>query len=108
NTVVWGSPRFNDAWVPQLYAQAPSVTLPEVPSVALRRVLFFVPKWQNVVDRAATMQLIAGLGADNRLQLVVRGHLRAEAAGLAPEERAVLERSNVVLIADDVSSTSLI
>jgi len=108
NTVVWGSPRFNDAWVPQLYAQAPSVTLPALTSGALRRVLFFVPKWQNLVDRTATMQLIAGLGADNRLQLVVRGHLRAEAAALAPEERAVLERGNVVLIADDASSTSLI
>jgi len=71
-------------------------------------VLFFVPKWQNLVDRAATMQLIAGLGADNRLQLVVRGHLRAEAAALAPDERAVLERGNVVLITDDVSSASLI
>jgi len=108
NTVVWGSPRFNDAWVPQLYARAPSIMLPALTSGALRRVLFFVPKWQNLVDRAATMQLIAGLGADNRLQLVVRGHLRAEAAALAPEERAVLERGNVVLITDDVSSASLI
>ncbi|MBM3816610.1 MAG: hypothetical protein FJW13_06270 [Actinobacteria bacterium] len=61
-----------------------------------------------MVDRAATMQLIAGLGADNRLQLVVRGHLRAEAAALTPEERSVLERGNVVLITDDVSSASLI
>ena len=108
NTVVWGSPRFNDAWVPQLYALTPVVNLPVLAKGALRRVLFFVPKWQNLVDRAATLQLITALGADDRLQLVVRGHLRAEAAGLAPEERAVLESGNVVLIADDVSSTSLI
>lgn len=108
NTMVWGSPRFNDSWVPLLYTQAPSITLPALTNGALRRVLFFVPKWQNLVDRAATMQLIAGLGADNRLQLVVRGHLRAEAAALAPEERGVLERGNVVLITDDVSSASLI
>lgn len=108
NTMVWGSPRFNDVWVSKLYAQAPVATLPALPGAAVRRVLFFVPKWQNLVDRAATMQLIAGLGADHRLQLVVRGHLRAEAAALAPEERAVLERGNVVLITDDVSSASLI
>jgi len=108
NTLVWGSPRFNDVWVSRLYAQAPVVTLPSLPSTAVRRVLFFVPKWQNLVDRAATMQLIAALGADDRVQLVVRGHLRAEAAALAPEERAVLERGNVVLITDDVSSASLI
>ena len=108
NTVVWGSPRFNDTWVPQLYAEAPAANLPVLCQGALRRVLFFVPKWQNLVDRAATMQLIGALSADNRLQLVVRGHLRADAAALAPEERAALERGNAVLITDDVSSASLI
>ena len=108
NTVVWGSPRFNDAWVPQLYALTPVVNLPVLAKGALRRVLFFVPKWQNLVDRAATMQLITALGADDRLQLVVRGHLRADAAALAHEERAALERGNVVLITDDVASASLI
>ena len=108
NTCVWGSARYNDVWVPRLYAESTQAKLPELPSGAKRRVLFFVPKWQNLVDRSATMQLIAALGADDRVQLVVRGHLRAEAAALAPEERAVLERGNVVLITDDVSSASLI
>ena len=108
NVRVWGSPRFNDVWVPRLYAESPKAKLPEPLAGAKRRVLFFVPKWQNLVDRAATMQLIAALGADDRVQLVVRGHLRAEAAALAPEERVVLESGNVVLITDDVSSASLI
>jgi hypothetical protein len=108
NLRVWGSPRFNDAWAPQLYAQAPAVSLPPLPAGAVRRVLFFVPKWQNLVDRDATMRLIAALGADPRIQLVVRGHLRAEAAALTANEREVLERGNVVMIADDVSSPSLI
>lgn len=108
NTEVWGSARYNDVWVPQMYGHTSPAQLPALPHGPVRRVLFFVPKWQNLVDRAATLQLIAGLGADNRLQLVVRGHLRAEAAALAPEERAVLERGNVVLITDDVSSASLI
>ena len=108
NLRVWGSPRFNDAWVPKLYAQAADVSLPPLPAGAVRRVLFFVPKWQNLVDREATMRLIAALGDNPRIQLVVRGHLRAEAAALTADERSVLERGNVVMIADDVSSPSLI
>ena len=108
NLRVWGSPRFNDAWVPQLYAQAPDITLPPLPAGGVRRVLFFVPKWQNLVNRDATMQLIAALAADSRIQLVVRGHLRAEAAALTSDERNTLERGNVVMITDDVSSPSLI
>ena len=108
NARVWGSARFNDAWVPRLYAEASPITLPPPAAGVKRRVLFFVPKWQNLVDRQATMQLIAALGANANIQLVVRGHLRAEAATLEPAERAILERGNVVLIADDVSSPSLI
>ena len=108
NVRVWGSPRFNDAWVPQLYAHAPTVSLPALPEGAIRRVLLFVPKWQNLVDRSATMKLIAALGADSRIQLVVRGHLRAEAAALTADERRTLEQGNVVMITDDVSSPSLI
>lgn len=108
NVRVWGSPRFNDVWVQQLYAESPAANLPATPTSAKRRVLFFVPKWQNLVDRSATMQLIAALGADERIQLVVRGHLRAEAATLDPAERKLLERDNVVLVTDDVSSASLI
>ena len=108
NARVWGSARFNDAWVPRLYAEASPITLPPHAAGVKRRVLFFVPKWQNLVDRQATMQLIAALGANANIQLVVRGHLRAEAATLEPAERAILERGNVVLIADDVSSPSLI
>ena len=108
NARVWGSARFNDAWVPRLYAEASPITLPPPAAGVKRRVLFFVPKWQNLVDRQATMRLIAALGANANVQLVVRGHLRAEAATLEPAERAILERGNVVLIADDVSSPSLI
>lgn len=108
NARVWGSARFNDAWVPRLYAESSPITLPPLAAGVKRRVLFFVPKWQNLVDRQATMQLIAALGANTNIQLVVRGHLRAEAATLEQAERAILERGNVVLIANDVSSPSLI
>jgi hypothetical protein len=108
NVQVWGSPRFNDQWVSELYAHTPSVTLPPLRTDALRRVLFFVPKWNNLVDRGATMHLIAALGADERVQLVLRGHLRAEAAALTHSEQAMLAKANIVVVADDVSSSSLI
>lgn len=108
NVRVWGSPRFNDAWVPELYAQSPSADLPSRPMSAMRRVLFFLPKWQNLIDRSATMQLISALGGDERIQTVVRGHLRAEATTLEPAERDVLERGNLVIVTDDVPSPSLI
>lgn len=108
NVQVWGSPRFNDQWVPALYEHAQPVALPPLPTGALRRVLFFVPKWHNLVDRSATMQLIATLGADQRIQLVLRGHLRAEAATLTQSEQAMLSKANIVVVADDVSSPSLI
>ena len=52
--------------------------------------------------------LFRSLGADSRIQLVVRGHLRAEAAALTSDERRTLEQGNVVMITDEVSSPSLI
>jgi len=109
NVVVWGSPRFNDEWVQHTYRATRPADLPALPHGAVRRVLFFVPKWQNLVDRAATMKLVAALGADRRLQLVVRGHLRSEAARLTEGERATLDSlHDVVMVADGVSSVSLI
>ena len=109
NVVVWGSPRFNDEWVQHTYRATRPADLPALPHGALRRVLFFIPKWQNLVDRAATMKLIAALGADRRVQLVVRGHLRSEAARLTEGERATLDSlHDIVMVADGVSSASLI
>ena len=108
NVQVWGSARFNDVWVPKLYAESKEANLPKMPTSAIRRVLFFVPKWQNLVDRLETMRLIEALGSEQRIQLVMRGHLRAEAAALEPREKALLESGGVVLVTDDVTSPSLI
>jgi hypothetical protein len=105
NVVVWGSPRFNDQWVSLAYDSTRAADLPAMSYSAVRRVLFFIPKWQNLVDRAATIKLVAALGADRRIQLVVRGHLRSEAASLTEAERAILDSlRDVVMVADGVSS----
>ena len=109
NVVVWGSPRFNDQWVSLAYDSTRAADLPAMSYGAVRRVLFFIPKWQNLVDRAATIKLVAALGAYRRIQLVVRGHLRSEAASLTEAERAILDSlRDVVMVADGVSSVSLI
>jgi len=109
NTQVWGSARFNDEWVPRLYAATAAADLAPLRATQQRRVLLFVPKWQNLVDRSGTLQLIAALGACEQIQLVVRGHLRAGDATLTPQELAMLEGAdNIILVGDHVSSPSLI
>lgn len=108
NARVWGSARFNDAWVKRLYEVVPHVSLPPLGDSQRRRVLFFVPKWQNLIDRPATIQLISTLGSHPQLQLVVRGHLRASDAALSDTEAAALRQASVVMMSDGVSSPSLI
>lgn len=108
NARVWGSARFNDAWVKRLYEVVPNVSLPPLGDSQRRRVLFFVPKWQNLIDRQATIQLISTLGSHPQLQLVVRGHLRASDAALSDTEAAALRQASVVMMSEGVSSPSLI
>ena len=109
NTQVWGSARFNDEWVSRLYAATVAADLPPLRATQQHRVLLFVPKWHNLVDRQGTLQLIAALGACQQIQLVVRGHLRAGDATLTPQEQAMLEKAdNIILVGDHVSSPSLI
>ena len=108
NARVWGSARFNDAWVKRLYEVVPNVSLPPLGDSQRRRVLFFVPKWQNLIDRQATIQLISTLGSHPQLQLVVRGHLRASDAALSDTEAAAFRQASVVMMSEGVSSPSLI
>ncbi len=108
NARVWGSARFNDAWVKRLYEVVPNVSLPPLGDSQRRRVLFFVPKWQNLIDRQATIQLISTLGSHPQLQLVVRGHLRASDAALSDTEAAAFRQASVVMMPEGVSSPSLI
>jgi hypothetical protein len=108
NTYVWGSARFNDVWVQRLYDATPTTELPPMVGGQIRRVLLFVPKWHNLVDRVETMKLIGALGNQPELQLVVRGHLRARDTSFSESESALLRRSNVVMVPEGISSPSLI
>jgi hypothetical protein len=92
-----------------MYAATPPAELPALRSEQLRRVLLFIPKWHNLVDKAQTLQLIAALGAERRIQLVVRGHLRADDTTLSAHEQAMFQQSdNIVMVKDHITSPSLI
>jgi hypothetical protein len=80
NAKVWGSARFNDLWVPRLYAQAPTWTPPDT-ARGRRITLFFVPKWNNLVNRQATLELMAAIARSAMLHLVIRGHARGALLG---------------------------
>ena len=109
NTQVWGSARFNDEWVPKLYTATSIAELPPLRPTQHRRVLLFIPKWHNLVDKQQTLQLIAELGACESLQFVVRGHLRARDTTLTEPEMVLLQKApNIVWINDNTSSPSLI
>lgn len=89
NAVVWGSPRFSEAWIAQLTAlTAGTVTIARRANT--RRVLFFVPKWHNLVDRAGTIELLTALSRDPRLHVLVKAHPRADHTSLTVDERSAL------------------
>ena len=109
NTQVWGSARFNDDWVARIYAATPSAELPELRSEQIRRVLLFVPKWHNLVDKVQTLQLVAALGAERRIQLIVRGPLRSDDSTLSAQDQTMFQQSdNMFLVKDHFTSPSLI
>jgi hypothetical protein len=109
NAAVLGSARFNDLWVTRLYEHTPTAVLPDLRGEQRRRVLFFIPKWNNLVDVSQTIDLMLALGSHPSLQLVVRGHLRSDDATLSHENQDRLTASSNIVFADNgVSSPALI
>lgn len=89
NAVVWGSARFSETWIAELTKlTAGSVHVTRRPNT--RRVLFFVPKWHNLVDRAATMELLTAMSRESSLHVLVKAHPRADHTSLTPQERSAL------------------
>ena len=108
NAKVWGSARFNDLWVPRLYAQASTWTPPDT-ARGRRITLFFVPKWNNLVNRQATLELMASIARSAVLHLVIRGHARESDSGLSSDEcRSLQATGNATIVSGAMSSASLI
>ena len=89
NAVVWGSARFSETWITELTKlTAGSVKVEPRPNT--RRVLFFVPKWHNLVDRSATMELLTAMSREPSLHVLVKAHPRADHTSLTVQERSTL------------------
>ena len=89
NAVVWGSARFSETWIAELTKlTAGSVNVARRPNT--RRVLVFVPKWHNLVDRAATMELLTAMSRESSLHVLVKAHPRADHTSLTAQERSAL------------------
>jgi hypothetical protein len=109
NVEVWGSARFSPEWTQLLYQISPPANIPDRTSAQNYRVLFFIPKWHNLVDRNATISLLFALADLSSIQLVVRGHVRGRDTQLTTSELSILESSESVFVAnDETPSTSLI
>lgn len=89
NAVVWGSARFSETWIAEL-RRLTEGSVRVVPRPNTRRVLFFVPKWHNLVDRAATIELLTAMSREPKLHVLVKAHPRADHTSLTAQERGAL------------------
>ena len=109
NVEVWGSARFSREWLHVLYRIAPQVQLPALKGAQQHRVLFFLPKWHNMVDRSATISLLHALGKLANIQLVISGHVRGDDTQLSASETAeIAALPSVVFAPQGANSVSLI
>jgi len=89
NAVVWGSARFSETWIAEL-TKLTAGSAKVTPRPNTRRVLFFVPKWHNLVDRSATMELLTAMSREPSLHVLVKAHPRADHTSLTVQERSTL------------------
>lgn len=109
NVEVWGSARFSPEWTKVLYEISPPATLPKRTAQQTCTVLFFVPKWRNLIDRPETIELFIALAAEPTIQLVIKGHIRGSDSQLTETEIAAILAGGSAVFADpDAPSTSLI
>ena len=103
----WGSLRFCPQWIDILKEICPEASVPPKEDGQVR-LIFFVPKWRNRVDKEQTTALIKSIAERRDVQLILKTHPRKGEAEL--EEallRELLEHSNVYL-AGDAHSPALI
>lgn len=84
NIQVWGSARFSPAWVKLLYSSC--TPFDGGASDFRKRVLFFIPKWNNLIHRQETLEMLQSLGMHSELDLWIRSHPRRSEASLSEKE----------------------
>ena len=109
NIEVWGSARFSPEWTRILYEISPPADLPKHTAQQTCTVLFFVPKWRNLIDRPMTIKLLIALAAVPTIQLVIKGHIRGSESHLTETEIAAISAGGSAVFPDHTApSTSLI
>ena len=109
NTQVWGSARYNSYWVNLVYRHVVADNSVANESNSLRKVLFFLPKWFNLIDRRLTVELLSAICEAKAVSLIVRAHARGDDSGLTLDEKRILSKfSTIKFVPTNVSSQSLI
>jgi hypothetical protein len=103
----WGSLRFCPEWMAVLDRILPPSGLPARAPGQLR-VVFFLPKWGNRVDRPRTNNLLRMLAARTDLQLIVKTHPRPGVSELDPDTLADLAANPSVVMAGQAHSAALV
>ena len=106
--VAWGSLRFCPQWREKLRTITPP--LPEdLRNQCNRLVVFFLPKWQNHVNRSATIDLIHAVLELPSVKVIVKDHPRKGVANLSAEEaESLLAFSNCLIAPVEWESFALI
>jgi hypothetical protein len=71
----WGSLRFSPEWMQIVEKICPKVSLPPRDEEQIR-LIFFLPKWHNFVDKQETLHLLHSLAQRQDIQLVLKTHPR--------------------------------
>lgn len=105
-TQTWGSLRFCPEWTEIMRKICPRASLPERNGAV--RLLFFLPKWFNFVDRDSTLNLISSLAERRDIQLILKAHPRPEVGGLDENFKERILRSPNVFMAGSDHSAALV
>jgi len=109
NVRVWGSARYNRKWVELLYTNTATSSLIGHNSHGKRRILFFLPKWFNLVDRAGTIDLLNEITKLSSIEMTIRAHARSGDSGLSDNEMShLLGNGTVTFASTSIPSPSLI
>ncbi len=102
----WGSLRFCPEWMGIVQTICPKASFPDKKHGQIR-LLFFLPKWHNRVNKAATTSLLDSLSRRTELQLLLKTHPRKGDAEVDRGMDQVLSRENVHVLGN-ASSPALI
>lgn len=108
NIRVWGSARFSPRWVKLLYTTSRKPMSPCAKKTPLK-ILFFLPKWNNSINRQETITLLSELSSTPDIELWIREHPRlGESCLTSVEQSELIGHESVVFIKREIDTIDLI